>query len=163
MDQQEQFYSRINQFKTGMLTTISSEGAPHARPMTVARLDEDCSVWLLTSDPSEKANESRSEPIATLSFQREPDLYVVINGLVRVAHDLGTAHQLWNEKFRPWFPDGPDDPMMAVLSLTPHNGEYWDNAGGSRIRSAYEFVRDAITGTKTYTNDQEEHVKAQLS
>jgi len=162
MDQRAQFFGRLGQFQSGMLTTLSSDGAPHVRPMAVARLDEDCSIWFLTQDSSEVVTEIRTDEIGTVSFQRDPDLYVVVNGFVHIVHDIRVAKQLWQESLRTWFPEGLDDKTMSVMKLEPHSGEYWENAGASRLRSAYEFVRSTVTGSDTVIPTGGQHVKAML-
>ncbi len=163
MDQHSQFFSRLKQFHTGMLTTLSNDGSPHVRPMAVARLDEDCSLWFLTRDPSEVATEIRTDSIATISFQREPDLYVIVNGFVRVTHDVHVATQLWQESLRHWFPEGLEDKDLAVISLEPHSGDYWESTGAGKFRTAYEFVRSSVTGTEPIVQTADQHVKVALS
>lgn len=45
-----------------------------------------------------------------------------------------------------WFPEGKDDPNIALLKVDVDQAEYWD-APGSRMVVAFDYLKARITGT----------------
>ena len=59
---------------------------------------------------------------------------------------------LWKD----WF-DGPDDPKLVLIAVTPEQAEYWDSH--SRVITVAKMAFTAVTGKKT---DMGEHAKVSL-
>jgi hypothetical protein len=47
---------------------------------------------------------------------------------------------------RPWFPDGKDDPQIALIRVHPEKGEYWDSPSAT-IVNLYGYAKAALTGS----------------
>lgn len=66
---------------------------------------------------------------------------VSVSGTGTTTHDPARMHALWNPTYRAWFPNGPDDPDSAILSVRIDRVEYWTSWAASagpwaRIRSS---------------------------
>ena len=59
--------------------------------------------------------------------------------------DRAAIHEHWQETMRTWFPNGKDDPDLALIKVTPEYGEYWD-APSSTMLHAYGYAKAAMTG-----------------
>ena len=110
----------------GMLTTRTSSGAPHSRPMMVHEIDEGGWLWFLTDRHSRKAWELVHNPQATIAFQsKKGDRYVSVQGTAVVIQDDVKLQRLWNPMFRAWFPQGARDPEIVLVAVRVTRAEYW--------------------------------------
>lgn len=123
----ERFQELLQSFTTGMLVTKSPEGQPTARPMNVATVEADVDIWFCTKFDSEKVDDILSRPQVLVTFQ-DAGRYLTVNGSASLSTDRSKVHELWNETWRVWFPEGPDDPSLALLRVDATEGQYWDNS-----------------------------------
>ena len=70
--------------------------------------------------------------------------------------------ELWREPFKAWFPKGKDDPELALVSVTPQDGEYWDTEGLKKIKYLFEAAKAYATGTTPHIDEGEQHAKVKL-
>ena len=130
-----------------MLTTIDEEGDPHSRPMSSnGDIDPNGDLWFFTNASSLKVNEVAHSPKVNVSFA-DPDKqrYVSVTGVAQLVRDREKIDELWRPQFKIWFPQGKDDPEVALLCVRLEKGEYWDSPG-STIGYAFSFVSSLITG-----------------
>lgn len=130
-----------------MLTTVDEEGDLHSRPMSSnGEVDTDGDVWFFTGISSHKVAEIESSPKVNLSFA-DPDnqKYISISGSAQLVRDRAKIHELWKPEFKMWFPEGKDDPEIALLRVTLEKAEYWDSPS-STIGYALSFVSSLVTG-----------------
>ncbi len=71
--------------------------------------------------------------------------YVSISGRGRLVDDRTIVTRLWSEGLRVWFPNGPDDPKLALLAVDAEEARYWADAA-SAATSAWAYVKARITG-----------------
>ena len=110
----------------GMLTTHTSSGAAHSRPMMVHEIDEAGWLWFLTDRHSRKAWELVHNPQATIAFQsKKGDRYVSVQGTAVVIRDDVKLQRMWNPTFRAWFPQGARDPEIVLVAVRVTRAEYW--------------------------------------
>ena len=130
-----------------MLTTIDENGDPHSRPMSSnGDIDPDGDVWFFTNVSSHKVSEVENSPKVNLSFA-DPDSqrYVSITGRAQLNRDRAKIEELWRPEFKIWFPQGKDDPEIALLRVSLEKAEYWDNPS-STVGFALSFVSSLVTG-----------------
>lgn len=130
-----------------MLTTIDEDGALHSRPMSVnGEIDPNGDLWFFTSVSSHKVSEVARSPKVNASFaDPENQRYVSVTGVAQVVRDRTKIDQLWKPQFKIWFPEGKDDPDIALLRITLEKAEYWDSPS-STISYALSFVSSLVTG-----------------
>lgn len=126
-----------------MLTTVGDDGALSSRPMAPLRLDELGCFWFFTDIRSEKLEHLRQ---VNLAFSDEAHAtYVSLSGRGEVDTDRGRIEAWWTPAAKPWFPDGPHSPNLALLRVVPESGDYWDAPGSRMVRLAAMAV-SAISG-----------------
>ena len=53
--------------------------------------------------------------------------------------------ELWNPIFKVWFPQGLEDPDLALLKINVEQAEYWD-VPSSKLVTLVGFVKALTTG-----------------
>ncbi len=130
-----------------MLTTVVENGDLHSRPMSSnGDIDADGSLWFFTSASSHKVNEIEKLPKVNVSFA-DPDnqQYVSISGTAQMVRDRNKIDELWKPEFKMWFPNGKDDPDVALLRVSLEKAEYWDSSS-STIGYLLNFVSSLVSG-----------------
>jgi general stress protein 26 len=130
-----------------MLTTVDETGHLHSRPMSSnGDIDPDGSLWFFTSASSHKVDEIAKLPRVSVSFA-DPDnqRYVSISGTAQLVRDRKKIDELWRPEFKMWFPNGKDDPDVALLRVSTEQAEYWDSPA-STIGYVLNFVSSLVSG-----------------
>ena len=60
--------------------------------------------------------------------------------------DHAKAAEIWRYADNLWW-QGPDDPNVCVLRITPLTAELWDGPASKAV-AAFEFVKARLTGAK---------------
>ena len=149
----------VNDFDVAMLVTYATN-AMHARPMAIARQDDGVGAYLVTDINSLKVDEIAANSNALLTFQSARK-FASVRGAVAVLRDRLLIEKLWKETWKVWFPSGKTDPNIAILKFTPHDGEYWDNAGMQGLKYIYKAAKAYVAG-ETPKADDEQHAKVSL-
>lgn len=150
----------IKNIDFAMLTTVDDDGSLRSRPMsTNGEVEFDGDLWFFTSASSHKVHEIERQPQVNASFAR-PDKqdYVSLSGRAELVRDPAKIKQLWKPELKAWFPNGPDDPDVALLKIHVHKAEYWD-APSSLVAHAFGLVKATLTRTP---GPQGEDVKVTL-
>lgn len=146
---------KITDIRIAMLTTLELDGDFHTRPMATHDMDADGSMWFFTYDNSHKVEEIEKDPRVSVAFS-DPgsELYVSTTGTAEIVKDKAKINELWSDFLKTWFPQGKDDPNIALLKVTIHGGEYWDRPGGKMVK-LFEMAKGAITGEADKTGRNE--------
>jgi general stress protein 26 len=129
----------VSKFRTAMFVTQGRDVAMHARPMAVAKMDEDGSLWFVTGQDTPKIDELIAHPDALVCLQNSHQ-FVTVHGQVAIVKDRRKLDEMWSESFRVWF-DGKDDPNLILLRLIPNAGEYWDQSGIRGLKYAFRAAK----------------------
>lgn len=137
----------ITDINFAMLTTVSSDGMLRSRPMATQQFDTVTGeLWFFTADDSAKANEVAHEQHVGISYASPAKQdYVSISGRARLIRDRKKAAELWTPMAKIWFPDGLDDPRLALLCVEIEAAEYWDSPSGMMVE-LYGLAKLALTG-----------------
>jgi general stress protein 26 len=144
-----------------MMTTRALDGALHTRPMSVARVGDDGTMYFATSVESAKIEELRADPRADVAFQSRTQ-YATVHGDARVSQDAALIAALWQDSWKMWFPRGKDDPSIAIVILHPSRGEYWDQSGARGLSFLYRAAKALVTGEPVEFKP-EDHGTVQMS
>jgi general stress protein 26 len=158
-DGKKNLYDVVNDFDVAMLVTHTSNSI-HARPMAVAHMNDGDCVYLVTGIESIKVDEISANSNAMLTFQ-SARRFASVRGELMVLRDALLMEKLWKEVWKVWFPAGKSDPNIALLKFSPHEGEFWDNAGMQGLKFVYEAAKAYITGEIPKT-DEAQHAKVHL-
>lgn len=138
----------IKDIRIAMVTTVEPDGTLHTRPLASLAYENDGQLWFYTAVDSAKVSEVMHDVRTSVAFSDTArDAYVAVSGTADIVHDRQRIHQLWTPFAKPWFPNGPDDPNLALLRVHVERGEYWTSAG----KAAYLFgmAKAAMTGKRT--------------
>lgn len=148
----------VEEIKFAMLTTEDADGALRSRPMATAQMDSNGDLWFFTGLSSPKVEECEHHREVNLSYMRiDKQDYLSVSGAAQVVRDKEKMAQLWTPWIKPWFPQGVDDPDLALLKVAVTHAEYWD-APGSAARRLYGLAKGIATGN---TEGLGEHRKVQ--
>jgi general stress protein 26 len=130
-----------------MMTTTEPDGSLHSRPMWNQEADEAGDLWFFTRLSSPKVTEISKDGQVNLGYAN-PDKndYVSISGRAEIVRDRAKIEEKWSPPLKAWFPDGKDDPQIALIRVHPDKGEYWDSPS-STIVHIYGYAKAALTGS----------------
>jgi len=145
---------KIKDIKTAMLVTAEEDGSLHSRPMQTLQI-EGTDLLFLTGYGSNKTQEIKNDSHVNVSFANESDkVYVSVSGKATISKDPKKIDELWNPVFKAWFPEGKDDPNVAILRVAVNSAEYWDSSG-SAVVHAIGFVKATLTGEQYKPGDHD--------
>lgn len=127
-----------------MVTVTDREGALVARPMTPQEVSDSGEVWFFIARTGEQAAQIGARPQVNLAFS-ESSTWLSVSGEGHLVEDRAKVDELWSSVVEAWFPNGKDDPSVALLHVRGSSAEYWDSPGG-RAASAFSFVKAKVTG-----------------
>jgi general stress protein 26 len=130
--------------------------------MAIARIENDCEIWFFSSIESGKVHEIECDSRVSVICQKH-DLFLSLSGQASVSRERARIAELWMESFKPWFPLGADDPAIALVSVKPSEGEYWDGEGFNKIKYLFQTAHAFATGTPIRVEEGEQHAKVRLS
>lgn len=158
----EKLYGLLKDFNTAMLITMGGPDSCHARPMAIAKVDENTDLWLFTARDSEKVREIQADSRVQAHFQEGWTNCVVLTGRATVVADRAVIREIWKPSFKAWFPGGAEDPNIVLLHIIGENAEYWDSSGANSLRYVYQSFKALVTGTTPEIKEGEQHGKVNL-
>jgi general stress protein 26 len=151
----------IKEIKFAMLTTVAEDGTLRSRPMATQQQEFDGDLWFFTRADSEKVQQAQHEEHVNVAYANPDDQqYVSVNGRAQLIRDRAKIEELWNPIYKAWFPNGLDDPELALIKVNVEGAEYWDTPNGKMVQ-LIGFVKSIATG-KPYEASKEEHDKVDL-
>jgi general stress protein 26 len=132
--------------KIGFCMLASRDGEEiRARPMAAYVEQEDGKVYFLTDAASAKEEEVAANPQVCLAFaDAGAQSYVSVSGRAALSNDRARIRKIWSPAAKAWW-DGPDDPAIRLLTVTPGDAQYWDSPGTllSYVKMAAAVVSDS--------------------
>lgn len=140
-----------------MLTTVDDDGSLRSRPMRYRQSKDgfDGKLYFFTHASSHKVLEVEKDQRVNAAFANPKNQdYVSIAGSATLSRDRGKMQELWNPVFKAWFPDGLEDPDLALLVVAAEGAEYWD-VPASPIAHLYGFVKTKMSGEMQSVGEDE--------
>ncbi|AZZ54721.1 pyridoxamine 5'-phosphate oxidase family protein [Rathayibacter iranicus] len=134
----------VKSAKIGLLTTVNATGQLVSRPLAAQDVDFDGELWFFTQDPSPKVDDIRVNPSVNVAFESKKG-YLSVAGSATVVHDRAKVDELWSPAVASWFPDGKDDPSVALIRVNAETVELWAT-DEPRPVVLFKVLRAAITG-----------------
>ena len=146
----------IKDIDIGMLTTIDEDGSLHSRPMsTNSEVEFDGDLWFFTYASSHKVTEVEQHQRVNVSFSDpKAQRYASISGRATLVRDRNKIQELWKPQLKAWFPQGVDEPDIALLKVEVEKAEYWD-APSSFVAHTIALVKAITTGEKANPGENE--------
>jgi general stress protein 26 len=84
-------------------------------------------LYFFTSKSSPKQSEINEDASVNISYaDPESQVYVSVSGKAAVSTAAEHIREAWTESARRWFPEGPQDPNLALLTVEISQAEFWD-------------------------------------
>lgn len=132
---------KIKDIKFAMLTTENEEGFLHSRPMATLEAEAKGVLWFFTGKSTLKAAEVGRNPRINLAYiDGGKDTFISVAGEASLLQDPEKARELWNPFMKAWFPQGLDDPDLALLRIDIEEAEYWDIAS-KKMQTLIRFAK----------------------
>lgn len=149
----EKLRDLVKDVRVGMLTTQSTDGKLHSRPMFTYETDFDGDLWFMTGSDTSKAREINYDKDVNIAYS-EPakNLYISVSGKAQLINDRARIKKIWNPLLKAWF-EGPDDPTIRLLKISVSEAEYWDAPSGP-LATVLTFAR-AVTGGEVEVGENE--------
>lgn len=130
------------------VTTTYSGASAGARPMNIRQVDDQGSLWFLSSVDSHKNAEIAVDPAVKLYLQGATHSeFLHLSGHATITTDKAKIKELWNPILKTWFTEGEDDPRITVIKIVPTDAYYWDNKHGKAIAGIKMLIGAAIGKT----------------
>lgn len=151
----------LKDFDTALLFTRNAEGHLWGRPMGLAEVEEDGSLYLSTDRNSEKVRELSADPHAAIAVQGRTKC-ASLSGFATVDTNRANIHRLWKESWKLWFPEGKDDPNLCLIRFDPREGEYWDSSGLRGVKFLMNAAKAYLSGERPERPGVEGNAKVDL-
>src|SRR5436190_7702932 len=90
----------LEDFDTTMLVTHSEGQGVHARPMEIARVEDNCELWFFTGRSSGKVHEIQNEQEVLIVCQDEHKRYVSLSGIAELTANRAKVRDLWDDTYK---------------------------------------------------------------
>jgi general stress protein 26 len=144
----------IKDLRTCMFVTTMLDGGLRARPMATQDSEFAGKIWFMTDKDSDKIKEIAKNKTVSLEYASGNGVtFVSISGEAAVVDDKAKIKELWNPFLKAWF-EGPEDPKVALVEVTVHRAEYWNNKGG-KLGGLADIAITAVTGNANTLDENE--------
>jgi len=144
----DNLWDLIKDIKFGMFTHRDGHGALHAHPLTTQNksVDENATLYFFVKTDSEIVSAIAGEQQVCVTYT-DPgsDSYVSVSGEARIDHDQAKKEALFTSMSKAWFPAGPTDPTLTLVTVHLQHAEYWESDDGSMVQ-LFKIAKAAITG-----------------
>lgn len=139
------FYARLEKTPYCMLITHDIDGGMHVRPMTTQCAEDAGQIWMFTAADGDIAAEVSANPNVLLTYADTGDnAFVAVRGHGTILRDAAKAKEMWSKFVEAYFPNGPDDPNLALLRVTLSSAEQWEPPTG-KVMQFLEIAAAALT------------------
>jgi general stress protein 26 len=140
-----QFWHRLSKEPIIMFTDLFTGGL-RSRPMAPRAREDEGVIWFLTDRDSAKVDEVFTKPdVALAIMDTGGNLYMSVTGKCEIFDDKAKIADLWSPADKLFF-DGPDDPRIILLCVTPSEGQTWSGPCGPI--AAVKMAFSLLTGKK---------------
>lgn len=147
---------KIKDIRVAMLTTADADGYLRSRPMATQELDRDGKLWFFTKDHSPKANSIEQDQEINVAYADDAkNLWVSVTGKASIVRDRAKIKELWKPILKAWFPDGEDDPELALICVDVESAQIWDAPSG-KVVTLVALAKSLATGQPM---DHEKHTQ----
>lgn len=152
MEDIKKLKSLVDDVRIAMLCT-KHEDHMHSRPMATTQVDESGNLWFFTNEFSEKVNQFETDPHVLVCYSNpSSNSYISVRGKAQLITDKAKMKELYNPMVKAWFPEGLDDPKLALLKVTTEQAEYWDSSS-SKMVVFFGMLKAVVTGEKYDAGD----------
>jgi general stress protein 26 len=154
----KKFKKLVNEINVCMFIT-NNQANDHTRPMATVEVEENGTLWFFTDIRSIKVEEvNRNHTVHLVYAHPGKESYMDVWGEASVVTDIQSKKDKWTPFIKAWFPDGVNNPNLALLKVQPQDVYYWDAEAG-RMVSFLKIIAGAITGKPALSSDAQGSIK----
>ncbi|MGZ3840417.1 MAG: pyridoxamine 5'-phosphate oxidase family protein [Flavisolibacter sp.] len=143
----KKFRKLVTDINVCMFITNNSEDN-HTRPMATIEVEADGNLWFFTDVRSIKVEEVAKENSVHLVYAHPgKESYLDLWGKAEIITDKTTIKEKWKPIVKAWFPNGAEDPNLALLKVRPSKVYYWDAETGKMV-AFLKIAAAVVTGKK---------------
>ncbi len=117
-----------------------------ARPMSSQHVDESGCIYFFSTVSSDKNIHIQKDDRVQLFYSnKNSSEYLSIYGTAVITKDIIKIKEYWSTMVKAWFPEGPDDPDISLITVTPLDGYYWDTKHNKYV-ALFKIATSIITG-----------------
>jgi general stress protein 26 len=151
----EQLAKLIHDIDFAMLTTVDDDGTLRSRPMSTQKTPFDGTLWFFTEASAPKVDDIERERQVNLGYaDPKEQRYVSVSGTAQLVRDEAKKRELWSPVYKIYFPNGVDDPNVALLKVTVKQAEYW-SSGSNAVGRLIDFAKALVTGDEEAMGENE--------
>ena len=149
----DKIWSLIKEARSALLVTVTKDGSLDSRPMGCVQRAFDGKLWFLAFASSPKITEIEHNSHVLVAYSRPSEFeYVSLSGRARIIEDKRKVQELWSEALRVWFPAGPDDPELTVISVDVDEARYWTRAAPV-VTYATAYIKARLLGRRATADE----------
>ncbi len=134
----------IHQGKIAIVTTVGPDGQLLSRPLALQDRDFDGDLYFFTPDPSPKTEQVKANDQVNVSIDTGKG-WLSLAGTGSITTDNAIIDELWNVGAQAWFPEGREDPSLALLKVHAESAEYWTMDTPKPV-ALLKYAKSAVTG-----------------
>ena len=143
----EKFKELVNDVNICMfITNNNNDEQSHTRPMATIEVEDNGTLWFFTDVRSVKVEEIENEHDVHLVYAHPgKESYLDVWGRATVSTDKQQIKDKWSPVVKAYFPNGADDPNIALLKVSPGSCYYWEAETGKMVQF-FKMAVAAATG-----------------
>lgn len=142
----KKFKKLVDEVKTCMFITATHSEQEHTRPMATIEAEADGSLWFFTDVRSIKVEEVATDNTVHLIYAHPgKESYMDVWGRSSISTDRALIKEKWSPVVKAYFPNGADDPNLALLKVQPTHVYYWESETGKMVQF-FKMAAAAVTG-----------------
>ena len=131
----KKFKKLADEIRVCMFITNNSGEHEHTRPMATIETEDNGTLWFFTDIRSIKVEEVTTDRQVHLTYAHPgKESYMDVRGTASVVTDKKQIKDKWSAFVKAWFPNGVDDPNLALLKVQPQQVYYWDAETGKMVQ-----------------------------
>jgi len=135
------FKKLAEEVRVCMFITNTRQEHEHTRPMATIEVEDDGTLWFFTDIRSVKVEEVSTEREVHLTYAHPgKESFMDVWGTASIVTDKQQIKDKWSAFVKAWFPNGVDDPNIALLKIKPTEVYYWDSESGKMV----EWIKIAV-------------------
>lgn len=136
----------VEEVKICMFATIHEDYTLQSRPMQTIEVDAEGNLWFFTNEYSDKVEDVSKENTVYLMYSHPgKNTYIHVKGKANVVRDKAKMKELWSPIVKAWFPQGLEDPALALLKVDTSEASYWDSSS-SKFIVIYKIIKAIAKG-----------------
>ena len=142
----KKFKKLVEEVNICMFITATQNEHEHTRPMATIDVEDNGTLWFYTDIRSIKVEEVHTNRNVHLTYAHPgKESYIDVWGASSIVTDRALIKEKWSPIVKAYFPNGADDPNLALMQVQPTDVYYWEAESGKMVQFL-KMAAAAVTG-----------------